>query len=158
MLNKILVSLFIIALVAMGVCFGAGYIQETFEPQVKYVEVPVVRTVHHYIEELVEVVKEVEVIVEKPVQLREFESVEELKEWLQKERARIIFAVYFSSPDCDEFAYYMLVRATKCGYRMNVQIDTRKEHALNSAFIGNKVYFIEPQTNEVWFECYRDKE
>ena len=82
MKSKISVSLLVIALLATGFCWGTFYGQETFEPQVEYVEVEVsvIKAVDHYIEVPVEVVKEIE--VEKLIELREFASLEELKDWL----------------------------------------------------------------------------
>jgi len=29
-------------------------------------------------------------------------------------------------------------------------------HMINLTSIGNDIYYIEPQTDEAWFYCYRD--
>ena len=128
----------------------------------------------------VEVVKEVEIIVEKSVELREFASLEELEGWLAEDRTdgkHIIFRLVKGgtainlegeeSPnawvdpnfqDCDDYAVALQKEAAKDGYKINVQLDTKKMHALNSVFIGNKIYFVEPQTDKVWFAYHRDEE
>jgi len=181
MLNKILVSLFPILCITMGFCFGTYFGQETFVPQVKYVEVETIKTVNHYKDVPVEVVKEVEVIVETPTGLREFASLEELEAWLaddQTDGVKLIFRWSDSgvveidldggpSPnvwrdpnfqDCDDYAIALQKAAAEDGYAINVQLDTKKMHALNSVFIGNEIYFVEPQTDGVWFAYYRDEE
>ncbi len=174
----------ILAFGALCICSGIVYGQKTSEPIIKYVEVPIVvpievptevlvevptevlvevpviRTVNHYI------IKEKEIVVEKPVQLREFASLEDLKTWLANDNTDALHLIFSdegglrTSPnfqDCDDYAYALQTAAEKDGYQLSIQIDTRKKHALNSLFIGNNVYFIEPQTDEVWLECYRDK-
>lgn len=55
--------------------------------------------------------------------------------------------------DCDDFALTLQRRANRDGYQMSVTI-TRKQgqlHMINLAVIGNDIYYIEPQTDEVWF-------
>ena len=102
---------------------------------------------------LVEVEKEV--IVERIVKLREFESLEELEEWLVTRKAGVF--ITFNNADCDDAAYTLQQQAMRAGFIINIQIDTRKQHTLNSVFIGNDIYFIEPQTDEVWLEGKRDR-
>lgn len=164
MLNKLLVSLLFITCVNLSFFLGIYYGEKNFEPQVVYVEVEKIVNTATYERVEVEVIKEVE--VEKPVMLREPYSLKELKEWLAEDWTSAVHYVFdWGEPwrpnpkfqDCDDYAYALQQAAMKDGYLMNIQIDTRREHALNSVFIGNKVYFIEPQTDKVWFECYRDK-
>ena len=149
---------------AICVFCGTAYGQKTSEPKIKYVEVPVevpvLRTANHYI------IEEKKIVVEKPVELRGFASLKELKEWLANDNTDAIHLIFGGEEglrvapnfqDCDDYAYALQKATEQDGYQMSIQIDTRKHHALNSAFIGNNIYFIEPQTDKVWLECYRDK-
>ena len=177
---KITVGLLGAALLATGFCWGTYFGQETYEPKVFTVEVPVekIRVVNHYTDVPVEVMKEVDVIVETPILLREFASLTELKTWLDKDQTdgrHIIFSWDSgeisldgeSSPnvwedpnfrDCDDYAVILQQEAANDGFLVNVQLDSKKMHALNSVFIGNDVYFVEPQTDKVWFAYHRDAE
>jgi len=76
------------------------------------------------------VIRTEEVVVEVPVGLRGFESTEELESWLAENH--INEAV-------------MLYERSDTGKRLT---DNNQAHALCSAIIGNKVFFIEPQTDE----------
>ncbi len=107
------------------------------------------------------------VIVEKPIKQREFASLEELKKWLaEKSVTKSIF--FFVTPDgtqassnkydCDDYALDLQKRALEDGYLMSASIIEKQgqQHMINLATIGNDVYYIEPQTDEVWFYCNRD--
>ncbi len=127
----------------------------------------------------VEVVKEVvekeieyrdivkEVTVEKPIEQREFTSKEELVEWLAEDDDTI--KVYFFTRtdgteassdeyDCDDYALELQKRALRDGYLMSTTIIEKEgqPHMINLATIGNEIYYIEPQTDEVWFYAYLD--
>ncbi|MFC2041100.1 PleD family two-component system response regulator [Chloroflexota bacterium] len=108
-----------------------------------------------------------EVTVEKPIKQSEFASLEELKKWLaEKSVTKSIF--FFVTPDgtqassnkydCDDYALDLQRRALEDGYLMSASIIEKQGqlHMINLATIGNEVYYIEPQTNEVWFYTYRD--
>ena len=107
------------------------------------------------------------VIVEKPIKQREFASLEELKKWLaEKSVVKSIF--FFVTPngtqassnkyDCDDYALDLQKRALEDGYLMSASVIEKQGqlHMINLATIGNDVYYIEPQTDEVWFYCNRD--
>ncbi len=150
----------------VGGILGFLLLSLNFEPQVEYVEVLEIRTVDQYITEIKEVIVEKEVIIEKTTELREFASLKELEEWLANDTTNALHLIFGGEEglninpefeDCDDYAYALQKAAEKDGLRTSVQIDTRRQHALNSVFIGNNVYFIEPQTDEIWFEAYRDK-
>ena len=127
----------------------------------------------------VEVVKEVvekeieyrdivkEVTLEKPIEQREFTSKEELDNWLAEDDGEK--TVYFfvradgtegssDKYDCDDYALELQRRASKDGYLMSVTIIEKQDqlHMINLVTIGNDVYYIEPQTDEVWFYANRD--
>jgi hypothetical protein len=109
----------------------------------------------------------VEKLVEKPIELREFVSLQELVDWLEQDDtdSTLYFTGmvdFFASPgsnyDCDDFAYRLQKSALAQGYLMSTEIIVEKgaQHMINSTSIGNNIYFIEPQTDEVWLETYRD--
>ena len=118
-----------------------------------------------YVDVIREVVKEV--TVEKPTEQREFSSKEELEEWLAEDDdvETVFFFVADSGTerssneyDCDDFALDLQSRASKDGFLMSVTI-TRKQgqyHMINLVTIGNDVYYIEPQTDEISFYCNLD--
>ena len=123
-----------------------------------------------YIEEVPDLVSReiiVEKLVEKPIELREFASLEELTGWLEQDdtdstlhfTGTVDFTTDLGSNyDCDDFAYRLQKNALADGYLMSTEIIVKKrmQHMINSTAIGNNIYFIEPQTDEVWLETYRD--
>ena len=144
------------------------------ETQIEYRDV--VREVK-VVEEVVEVqieyrdvVREVvkEVTVEKPKDLGEFSSKEDLEKWLAEDTLDEIAVFRFALPDgteassdqfdCDDYALGLQERAHKDGYQMSVTIIEEPEglHMINLVIIGNEIYYIEPQTDEVWFYVYVD--
>lgn len=108
----------------------------------------------------------VEKLVEKPVELREFGSRQELVEWLERDETDA--TLYFTAEvdwnhldskyDCDDFAYRLQWNALFDGYLMSTEIIFKDagQHMVNSTAIGNHIYFIEPQTDEVWLGAHRD--
>ena len=160
-------SLLNIALVGGSFGFGVRYAQKTSEPQVKIVTRTetqvqtkieyVDRLVEHYIEKPVEVEVEVEVVKEVPRQLNYFTSLEELKDWLKKDKTNTLVASY-PNFDCDDYAYELQQRAIKDGYIISTELDWKKHeyHMLNSVRIGKDIYFVEPQDDTVWFHVSVD--
>ena len=145
----------------------------TSEPETEFViveqevvrEVEVVKEVVKKEIEYRDIVKEV--IIEKPIQQREFTSKEELVNWLAEDDAET--TVYFfvttdgttgssDEYDCDDYALELQQRASKDGFLVSVTITEKNDqpHMMNLATIGNEVYYIEPQTDEVSFYCYLD--
>ena len=129
-------------------------------------EVEVVKEVVKKEIEYREVVKEV--TVEKPIKQREFSSKEELEKWLAKDDTDehvYLFADDKGIPrlsdkyDCDDYALQLQYRAAESGFLMSVTITKKKgrPHMINLVTIGNDVYYIEPQTDEVSFYCQLDK-
>jgi len=127
----------------------------------------------------VEVIKEVvekeieyrdvvkEVTIEKPIEQSEFSSITELEKWLAKdntEKSVFFFTkddgneVSSDEYDCDDYALELQKRALKDGYLMSTTIIEKENqlHMINLVTIGNEVYYIEPQTDEIWFYAYRD--
>jgi hypothetical protein len=88
---------------------------------------------------------------------REFESLDALKAWLAKDNTDKAVYIFGSGCltgyDCNDYAVALVRNALLDGYLISFQV--QGNHMLNSTIIGNKIYFIEPQTDEVWFYGYR---
>jgi hypothetical protein len=89
---------------------------------------------------------------------REFESLDELNAWLDKDDTDSTIYIFGSGCltgyDCDDYAAALVQNALLDGYSVSTQIEGN--HMINSTIIGNKIYFIEPQNDKVWFWGYRD--
>lgn len=135
-------------------------------PQIVEVEKPVTEYVYVrdviYIERIVEVEKIVE--VEVPIELKNFNNVEELREWLGEE----VHFILFGDTDCDDYALWLQNKGMKDGYLVNYEAIMPDEyneffkkrvdglHTINSVIIGNEFYYIEPQTREIVLRGYLD--
>ncbi len=108
-----------------------------------------------------------EVIVEKPTEQREFSSKEELEKWLWDDQTDKNVYIWdgpdgtkrsSDNYDCDDFALDLQQTALKDGYLMSATITEKGDqlHMINLVTVGNDVYHIEPQTDEVWFYAHRD--
>ena len=90
---------------------------------------------------------------------KEFGSVDALKAWLAQDDADSTLYIFgagcISNYDCDDYAVALVRNALSDGYSVSLQMEGA--HVLNSTIIGNKIYFIEPQSDEVWFWEYRDR-
>lgn len=137
--------------------------------------VEVERVVNHYIdvpiETKIEVIKGVPVekivyqdeIVEIPVEVikwgiynrpsREFVSLEELQMWISQNSVKTLRFVADHVAKCDDFAYFLQRTALTQGYLMSTQVNYTQDgqHMINSTIIGNILYYIEPETDQVWF-------
>lgn len=104
------------------------------------------------------VTKEVLVPVEAPIELRNFESLEELRTWLGEERHFVLFG----DLKCDGYALWLQKKALEDGYLMSFEAINPTEynrlfqrmridelHAIDSVIIGKEFYYIEPQTMEI---------
>ena len=123
----------------------------------------------------VEVIREVEIIKEVPVKLRHFESVQELKDWLQQVPKRVHLVansegVIQLQGVCEDVAIDLQDRAIEDGYKMSIEVLGRDEyykwygewldegqlHAVNSTIIGNDFWFIDFLAEKVWLGAYLD--
>jgi len=177
-----LVSKSLVAIGALALVFWAGtcvspaesgpQIRTVIEPGIKcrLVESHVVR----YIDEPVIQGGNTEQVQRLPAELRYFSDLEEMRLWLATAGAEVT-SVYFqpsgSEVDCDDYALDLQRKALADGYILSFQVIRGSEynaffksklpsaqtlHAINSAIIGNNVYYIEPQTGEVVFAAYLD--
>ncbi len=178
----------LIGIVALSLvfCIGAHFGQTTSAPQTTTntntnlntsfkptVETQPVETltVQHADRPVTEV-KYVERTKRAPAELRNFNNLEELKQWLENNKN--VTTVRFQSPngtvDCDDYALEMQQKALADGYIMSFEIIGESEynvlfktplppntlHAINLVIIGNDAYYIEPQTDEVVFAAQLD--
>lgn len=166
MINKICWGVFIFALCLIAASIGGYYGGKTFKPQVIHIETLV--EVEKVVE--VEVMKEVpvevikEVLVPTPIEVREFEDLDELKQFLAADDTDEILRLYsiqgtdglmsLWGDTCDYDALNLQERALKAGYLMSTQI-VKNNHMINSAVIGNDIYFIEPENDKVWLWGHR---
>jgi molybdopterin converting factor small subunit len=126
-----------------------------------------------YIREKVIDTEYVDVIKNVPVELRNFNTLDELEQWLDGiyNQTTIRFIQNDSVIDCDDYALEMQQKALSDGYIMSFQIINYTEynqifafalpegqslHAINLAIIGNSVFYIEPQTGEIAHAAYLD--
>ncbi len=130
---------------------------EITETQIEY------RYVVQYVDR--EVIKEVP--VEKSMALRYFNSLDELETWLATDDTNEYIHLFAGSDgvcqpsdryDCDDYAFQLQRRAASSGFLISVTIIKQmgKSHMINLACIDNDIYYIEPQTDEVWFFCNLD--
>lgn len=145
----------------------------------KAVYIPVEKVIETVVYEPVEkiVYKQVEKPVVKVVEvsrpLLNFENTDDLIQWLSNVNLiEIGFNVIdqnnnnITKFDCDDYARSLQVKALQDGYIISFEVIRSAEynslfeekkipvgaiHAINSAIIGNEVYYIEPQTKEIVF-------
>ena len=127
-----------------------------------------------YVDRPVAVVKNVERVQRIPVELRNFNDLDELKQWLAAvamDTTTVFFQLPDAPVDCDDYALDLQRKALADGYILSFQVISRSEydavfqgelllsqslHAINLAIIGNSVYYVEPQTGETAFAVYLD--
>jgi len=132
-------------------------------------EVEVVKEVVEKEIEYRDVVREVvkEVVVEKQIEQREFSSKEELEKWLAEDDTDEHVYLFCDAEgiarasdkyDCDDYALQLQRSAAESGFLTSVTIIEKEDrpHMINLVTIGSDVYYIEPQTDEVWFYCPLD--
>jgi hypothetical protein len=151
----------------------------------RYVEKPVYIEVEKTVpvEKLVEVEKpvyverKIEVPVEVPVMLKDWDSLEQLEEFLKNDDTdqKITLTadntgnINFNG-QCEDFALQLRDRAMAIGRYLSIQALHPKEyekwygqtaqpnqyHAICMARIGNEFWYIEPQTDKHWLALYLD--
>jgi hypothetical protein len=89
---------------------------------------------------------------------REFASFDELKAWLAQDDTDSTIYIFgsgcLSNYGSDDYALALARNALRDGYLVSLQVEDG--HVLNSTIIGDKIYFIEPQSDEAWLGGYRD--
>ena len=90
-------------------------------------------------------------------ELRGFTSVGQLEAWLAADDTDEQIYVE-ETHDCDDFAIDLQKAGIADGYLINLEFIVTEDvgHVCNAVIIGNSVWFIEPQTDEVWFMGYLD--
>jgi hypothetical protein len=177
-MSKGLLALLALALAGGFFCWGLVYSKVTQVPETivhtvtknvnRYKEIPTVEVIETLVEkkviEEVPVIEyvEVEIEIEKeiPLELKEFESEEEMVAWLnadQTDELPYIKDLF----ECENFARTLMKHSLEEGYYVSFQVlknytrpktkeFTEGPHAINSTIIGNYIYFIDPQTDEYW--------
>jgi len=126
-----------------------------------------------YVEKPVTVVEYIERVKRVPIELRNFNTLEELEQWM--EGRQNVTTIRLQSDDilvdCDDYALELQQKAIVDGYVMSFQIiDSDKYnslfessklppdnlHAINLVIIRNTAHYIEPQTGEVVFAAQLD--
>jgi len=158
-MTKLELSILLISfttIMALGML--AGYIHATNTIQ------PVIIQETRTVEVTKYITQEVPVVLEKIVykDLEPFDSELELANFLRDDQTNTA-----TTGDCDDYALTLQSQAAKIGKRMDFYVtipaDYNKwfeerltgteHHAINLAIIGNKIYLIEPQTDE-WHWVY----
>jgi hypothetical protein len=146
-------------------------VKEVFVEKEVIKEVPTIQEV--------EVIREVEKIIYRP--LEDWQSVDELKAWLESDDAPLILRVDENgvinfNGQCEDVAFRARDRAYDIGKRLDTEILTRQEcikykqylpgdvyslgandgHYLNKAVIGNEVWFVQVDTDTIWLAYYLD--
>ena len=171
---------FTVGVVLTGVavtCFLAGGALNERLMRPEIVEVPVAVEVVKWKEPEPELVYlEAEPVIETvavPVELRDFNSTGELENWLSENHIDEAVMLYANGQrfDCDDYARRLIKDARADGFQLWFQVllpdyrrpdtgervtDSDEAHALCSAIIGNRLYFIEPQTDDYWFVAKMD--
>lgn len=152
MLKKLLL---VIAILFVGFLGGSAFAnippEVIYEPYPVEVEVIKVEYVPKYIIQTEYIIKEVPVttIREVPVELRLFESEEELAGWLEDIQENTLW-ILPEGATCVDLALALIWRARQDGYDIYFQAQVKEAHARCSAIIGDSIYFIEPETSEFW--------
>ena len=172
----------LITIGVLGLVFWAGTYasQVEFEPQTTTViesgvECRLVeRHTVQYVDKPVTVVRNIERVQRIPAELRNFNDLEELEQWLvavSKNTTTAYLQLPGAKIDCDDYALDLQSKALADGYLMSFEVIGSGEynglfkssklppnrfHAINLAIIDNDVYYIEPQTGEVVFAIRLD--
>ena len=175
-----------------GIDFGLYHTKPKIITQTKYVEryvekpvyievdkpAPVDKPVYIIeVEKPITIEREVEVPVEVPVMLQDWDSVEELEEFLINDDTdkRVILTVDSKGElnfngQCEDYALQLRDRAMAIGRHLSIVALHPKEyekwygerltpsqyHAIAMARIGNEFWYIDPQTDEHWLALYLD--
>jgi hypothetical protein len=94
--------------------------------------------------------------VDKPVNLTDWNSVDELKQFLTDHGVVGMFAYDLATGQqrlatCGEFSYALRDNAEAQGKYLAVESDVTQWYAYCMARVGNQCWFIEPQSNQIWY-------
>lgn len=103
-------------------------------------------TVTQYVDRIVEK----EVIKEIPVELRQFNSVEELQAWLLQDDSDSVEYFYETTVlpyDCEDYAIALMRNARRDGFEISLYV--KEQHMMNCAIVNNQLWRIEPQDDSI---------
>ncbi len=167
----------IVGLMAASFIFGIDHGQTIFEPQVVIVEVPSPPEIRIIKGDVVEK----EVVVEKFVELSDWESPEELAAFLAEDNTDSIIRLQANADgvikfdgQCEVTAKQLRTNAAARGKRLDIYpmhraeyhkwYDTRIEdnhyHVVLLAIVGNNefYYYVDQDTDKIWLAHYPDEE
>ena len=190
-MSKVAIVVLCIGVLLLGFCAG-GYTMERWYgtkplyvavPKPVYIGVPYPVTRYVDVERLVymEVIKEVEVIreviVDRVIQLEDWESVKELEAFLARDDtdSHVIFIaggdgiVRFNN-QCEDIALQLRDRAMAEGKHLSVialspdehykwygeRLASHRYHAICMARIGNEFWYVDPDSDKHWLALYLD--
>ena len=84
-----------------------------------------------------------------PNDVRYFESLDEFKDWLAEDKTDT--RCYSEDFNCLDFALMLQSNALEDGYLISLESPPIANHWLNSVYIGDSIYLVEPQRDEVVF-------
>ncbi len=153
----------------VGIDFGLHYTKPKVVTQTKHI--------NSYVEKLITIEREVKVPVEVPVMLKDWDSLEQLEEFLINDDTdkRVILTVngegkLIFDEQCEDYALQLRDRAMAIGMYLSIEVlhpieyekwygklaKPNKYHAISMARIGNELWYIEPQTDKHWLAIYLD--
>ena len=183
--------LFLCVVWTIGIDFGLHHTTPKVVTQTKYVNryvekpvyigvekpTPVDRPVYIEVEKPITIEREVKVLVEVPVMLKDWDSLEQLKEFLRNDNTDKSVTLTVDSKgelnfngQCEDYALQLRDRAMAIGMHLSIaalhpkeyekwygkQAKPNQYHAIAMARIGNELWYIEPQTDEHWLALYLD--
>jgi len=115
-----------------------------------------IQTMNRHLEYEIERLQSLEIIFQPPpielivkvAWLHSFTSLVELQSWLQSDKTD---ELQYSATDfdCKQFALLLQKNASEDGYLLSTEVLPVGAHWVNAVVIGDKVYFIEPQSDEI---------
>ena len=143
-----LLGAMLIILIGVSVVIDEPEAHQPVDPVSDSVTPPRVEYIDRY--QTITITPEPEIVtVYVKTQPKNFGSVDEFYAYIDNYMATRLIVIANHAPNkCEVYAAHLHRMAMKDGYIINFQLTGY--HAQNSAVIGNEIYFIEPQTGEVW--------
>lgn len=167
--TSIVLMVLLLMLWASGILVGYGIRKTMAEPiaeahiATEYVTLPP-EIIYERVEIPVEVIKEVEVVKEtvrwRNIYDRDFDSVEQFKDWYYAQHFNPLSPSGVYKVDCDDYAQRLQITALRQGYPVSIALlkegryydvnvsDIKEGHAGNLVMIDGTYYYIEPDPSK----------
>lgn len=167
--TSIVLVVLLLMLWASGILMGYGIRKTMAEPiaeahiATEYVTLPP-EIIYERVEIPVEVIKEVEVVKEtvrwRNIYDRDFDSVEQFKDWYYAQHFNPLSPSGVYKVDCDDYAQRLQITALRQGYPVSIALlkegryydvnvsDIKEGHAGNLVMIDGTYYYIEPDPSK----------